>query len=127
VRETETAEAVAKFTVQIEHIDGVREDFGTIFEFGVRVTEEQAVSGAQLFNVVDSKLLGVNDAMLHLFNSFHDNGNESNPRFFLDPVDYQFALPVLEPRSSSTIVSQPRERRMAASVASSRSSATLSI
>lgn len=129
VRETETAEAVAKFVVQIEHIDGVTEDFGTIFEFGLRVTEEQVVSGAQLFNVVERKLLGVNDGTLRLFDSLHDNGNQSNPRFFWTrwTISSRFPYSSQATRYSSTIVSQPKGRRMAASAASSHSSATLSI
>jgi hypothetical protein len=95
ISNTETAEADAKFDLTIEHNDGT-ENVGTIFEFGLRVFEKQVVSGPQLFNVVDRTLLGINDETQHLF-KLHDNGVPSNPRFFLDPVDYQFALPVLQP------------------------------
>jgi PEP-CTERM motif len=93
---TETAEAEATMAFIVTHADGSTTKF-TPFEFGMRVFEQQVLSGAQVFNVVDHEFIGANAATLPLFNSFHDNGDGSNPRLFIDAVSIDIALPDLLP------------------------------
>ena len=102
---TETAEAEATMAFIVTHADGSTTKF-TPFEFGMRVFEQQVLSGAQVFNIVDHEFIGANAATLPLFNSFHDNGDGSNPRLFIDAVSIDIALPDLLPGDTMDVVYQ---------------------
>jgi hypothetical protein len=102
---TETAEAEASLAFVVTHADGSTAKGS--FEFGLRVFEQQVPSGAQVFNVVAHKFIGDNTATLPLFNkSFHDNGDSSNPRLFLDALSTDVDTGDLAPGDTLDVVYQ---------------------
>ena len=102
---TETAEAEANLAFVITHANGSTTKGS--FEFGLRVFEQQVPSGAQIFNFVDHKFIGDNVATLPLFNkAFHENGDSSNPRLFLDALSTDVDTGDLAPGDTLDVVYQ---------------------
>ena len=97
VSATETAEAKATLEATIIHADSST-SHGASFEFGLHAFERQFILGPGHFNnFADVEFLGVNNSTLSLFDSFKDNGSDSNPRFSVDSVTANVKLGTLQP------------------------------
>jgi hypothetical protein len=106
VSATETAEAKATLEATIIHPD-LSTSPGASFEFGLRAFEKQLTFRPGLFaNFADVQFLGVNNSTLPLFDSFKDNGSDSNPRFTLDSVSANIKLGTLQPGDTVSYVYQ---------------------
>ncbi len=89
---TETAEASAKVDTVITHSDGTFSKGGS-FEFGLRAFETQLPLSPGVFaNFADLSLLGADGA---LFDSLTFNGDEFEPRWFIDSVSTDVTLGTL--------------------------------
>lgn len=103
---TETAEAKATLEATIIHPDSSTSP-GASFEFGLRAFERQLVIRPGDFaNFADVGFLGVNSSTASLFDSFMDNGSDSNPRFTLDSVTANVKLGTLQPGDTVSYVYQ---------------------
>jgi len=101
---TETAQAEAILESTITHPDGTSES-GASFEFGLKAFERQLISGPGTFvNFADVQFLGANNSTVGLFDSFKDNGSDSNPRFSVDSVTASVRLGTLEPGDTVSYV-----------------------
>jgi hypothetical protein len=103
---TETAEAKATLATTIIHPD-LTTSPGASFEFGLHAFERQFLLGPGVFeNFADVEFLGVNQSTLSLFDSFKDNGSDSNPRFSLNSVSTDVRLGTLQPGDTVSYVYQ---------------------
>lgn len=93
----ETVQAEATLEATIIHPDFSTSP-GASFEFGPRAFERQLPLGLGVFaNFADVEFLGVNNSTQSLFDSFTDDGSDSNPRFSLDSVSADVNLGTLQP------------------------------
>jgi hypothetical protein len=106
VSAAETAEAKASLQTTIIHPDFSTSPGGT-FEFGLRAFERQlSLSPGVFSNFADVQFIGANDSTVDLFNSFRDNGSDSNPRFTIDSVSTDVKLGLLQPGDTVSYVYQ---------------------
>jgi len=106
VSATETAEAKATLTSTIIHPDFSTSP-GANFEFGLHAFERQFVLGPGVFsNFADVQFLGASESTVPLFDSFKDNGSDSNPRFSVDSVSANVRLGNLQPGDTVSYVYQ---------------------
>jgi hypothetical protein len=98
----ETAEAKATLETTIIHADASTTP-GRSFEFGLRAFERQFPLGPGVFeNVADVAFIGATN--VSLFDSFKDNGNQSNPRFSVNAVTTDVKLGDLKPGDTVSYV-----------------------
>jgi hypothetical protein len=106
VSATETAQAEATLETTIIHPDNSSSP-GASFEFGLRAFERQLILGPGVFeNFADVEFLGANNSTVDLFQSFKDNGSDSNPRFSIDSVSTDVKLGTLQPGDTVSYVYQ---------------------
>ncbi len=107
VSATETAEAEVTVAFIVTHADGTTTK-GPLFEFGLRAIEKQVpfVQPGHFANFADVQFLGINDKTLPLFDSFKDNGDDSNPRFDIDAVSTRVDFGTLQPGDTLDVVYQ---------------------
>lgn len=106
VSATETAQAEATLETTIIHPDNSSSP-GASFEFGLRTFERQLMLGPGVFeNFADVEFLGASNSTVDLFQSFKDNGSDSNPRFSIDSVSTDVKLGTLQPGDTVSYVYQ---------------------
>jgi hypothetical protein len=106
VSAAETAEAKATLQTTIIHPDFSTSPGGS-FEFGLRAFERQfSLSPGVFSNFADVQFIGANNSTVDLFNSFKDNGSDSNPRFTIDSVSTNVKLGLLQPGDTVSYVYQ---------------------
>jgi hypothetical protein len=106
VSATETAQAEATLETTIVHPDNSSSP-GANFEFGLRTFERQLILSPGVFeNFADVEFLGANNSTVDLFQSFKDNGSDSNPRFSVDSVSTNIKLGTLQPGDTVSYVYQ---------------------
>jgi hypothetical protein len=103
--DTETAEAKATLETTLIHPDSSTAR-GASFAFGLHALEKQAPSFplGGFANFADVQFIGANSSTLHLFDSFKDNHDKSNPRFTLDSVSTDIKLGTLQPGDTVSYV-----------------------
>jgi hypothetical protein len=98
---TETAQASASLVATITHTDLTQIE-GSMFEYGLSLSEIQIPSGTDLLNLVDIKALGQTGEVMKRGPSF--NGDDFSPAYFLDAVSTDLDLGTILPGETLSYV-----------------------